>query len=64
MCHLRREINHNLQLVAYGLNTTETTKVQEWILEELRIVDRQRLRIYHENLHGIFYWIGLTYINQ
>ena len=32
MYHLRREIDHNLQLVAYRFNTTEITKAQEWIL--------------------------------
>ena len=42
MYNLPREIDHNLQLVAYHLYTTEVTKVQKWILVELRIVDRQR----------------------
>ena len=40
MYHLRREIDHNLQLATY-YHTTEITKVQEWILVKLRIVDRQ-----------------------
>ena len=35
-------IDLNLQLVAYHIYTTETAKVQEWILVELRIVERQR----------------------
>ena len=42
MCYLRREIGPNPQLVAYRLCTAEITTVQEWILVELRIVDRQR----------------------
>ena len=50
MYHLRREIDHNLQLVAYRLYTTEITKVQEWILVELRIVDRQRQFVMNMNM--------------
>ena len=40
MYHLRREINQNLQFVAYRLYATEITKFQEWILLKLQIVDR------------------------
>ena len=36
---LHRDIDHNLQLAAYRLYTTEIAKVQEWILVELRIVN-------------------------
>ena len=64
MYHLCRENDHNLQLVAYRLYATEIIKVQEWILVELRIVNRQRSRICHEHLHGISYWIDMTYTNQ
>ena len=42
MYHLCRETDHNLQLVAYRLYIAEITKVQEWILVELRIVNQQR----------------------
>ena len=42
MYHLRREIDHNLQLVGYRLYTTEITEVQEWTLVELCSVNRQR----------------------
>ena len=64
MDHLLREIDNNLQLVAYRLYTTEITKVQEWITVKLRIVNRQRQRICNRNLYGISYWIGMIYINQ
>ena len=39
MHHLQRDIDHNLELEAYRLYTTEITKVHEWILVELRIVN-------------------------
>ena len=42
MYDLCRETDHNLSFVAYGWYTTEIMKVQEWILVELRIADRQR----------------------
>ena len=42
MCHLHREIDHNQQLVACCLYTTEITKVQEWIFVELCIIDQQK----------------------
>ena len=64
MDHLLREIDNNLQLVAYRLYTTEITKVQEWITVKLRIVNRQRQRICNRNLYEISYWIGMIYINQ
>ena len=36
MCHLRREIDHDLQLVAFRLYAAEITEVQQWILVKLK----------------------------
>ena len=41
MYHLRKQIDHNLQLVTYHFYTTEIIKDQECILVKLRIIDWQ-----------------------